>query len=264
MFRTRERYKTIEEIRETEKLEKEFYWTGIWTLISSAEQYVDSKSFIVGASYFAVSFVLPFLNKTLLSTFNFGYLFFLLSVQMIVTITSMEIGKWFGCAALEMDIDWHHCVACWKISLCYAANACISLYSIAGLNIAVIDMIKRLGPFVNLILSVTVLKRPFMLNYAGIGIFMSAFGCLIGALGDYTSNFYLYGLTVCSVILQSFYQTEVEKVSHEEDITPFEILYINAVNTLPILIIIFAASGEYMDALVTDLWLERTTIVLYR
>ena len=66
---------------------------------------------------------------------------------------------------------------------------------------------------------------------------------------------------MCSVILQSFYQTEVEKVSHGEDITPFEILYINAVNTLPVLIIIFAASGEYMDALVTDLWLERTPIV---
>ena len=74
-------------------------------------------------------------------------------------------------------------MACWKVSLCYAANASISLYAIAGLNIAVIDMIKRLGPFVNLILSVTVLHRPLNLNYGVIGILMSATGCLIGALG---------------------------------------------------------------------------------
>lgn len=80
--------------------------------------------------------------------------------------------------------DWHHCVACWKVSLCYAANACISLYSISGLNIAVIDMIKRLGPFVNLVLSVSVLHRPFTFNYGVIGILMSAAGCFIGALGS--------------------------------------------------------------------------------
>lgn len=84
--------------------------------------------------------------------------------------------------------DWHHCVACWKVSLCYAANASISLYSVAGLNIAVIDMVKRLGPFVNLVLSIYILKRPLEINFGVIGILMSAIGCLIGALGDYTSS----------------------------------------------------------------------------
>lgn len=76
-------------------------------------------------------------------------------------------------------------------------------------------------------------------------------------LGDYTSNFYLYGLTLCSVLLQSFYQTEVEKLAEEENITPYEILYINALNTLPVLILIFAATGEYIEVFNSDLWNER-------
>ena len=59
----REKLRTIEEIRESRKLEQEFYWTGIWTVISSAEQYVDSRCFIIGAAYFCISLVLPFLNK---------------------------------------------------------------------------------------------------------------------------------------------------------------------------------------------------------
>jgi drug/metabolite transporter (DMT)-like permease len=118
-------------------------------------------------------------------------------------------------------------------------------------------MIKRLGPFVNLVLSVIILNRPFNLNYGVIGIVMSAVGCMVGALGDNTSDFYLYGLTIGSVLLQSFYQTEVEKVAISENLNPFEILYVNAVNTLPVLILIFAATGEYIPVFNSDLWSER-------
>lgn len=67
---------------------------------------------------------------------------------------------------------------------------------------------------------------------------------------------------MCSVLLQSFYQTEVEKLAEEENITPYEILYINALNTLPVLILIFAATGEYIEVFNSDLWNESTFLVL--
>ena len=69
------------------------------------------------------------------------------------------------------------------MSCCYALNACIGLHSIAGLNIAVIDMLKRLGPFINLMLSHYLLATDIQFDYSTVGIYMSATGCVIGAIG---------------------------------------------------------------------------------
>ena len=88
--------------------------------------------------------------------------------------------------AIDNDIlfeDWHDCIRCWKVSCCYALNACIGLHSIAGLNIAVIDTLKRLGPFINLMLSHYLLATDIQFDYSTVGIYMSATGCVIGAIG---------------------------------------------------------------------------------
>ena len=53
---------------------------------------------------------------------------------------------------------------------------------------------------------------------------------------DNDSHIYLYGLTVLSVLLQSFYQTEVERLNIISSLNPFELLYINAINTAPLLL----------------------------
>ena len=80
--------------------------------------------------------------------------------------------------------EWTDCKKCWKVSLCYGLNAAIGLHSIAGLNIAVIDMLKRLGPFINLMLAHYLLGFDSKLNFTTTGIYMSAAGCVIGALGN--------------------------------------------------------------------------------
>ena len=48
-----------------------------------------------------------------------------------------------ACRQWHWISDWHDCIRCWKVSCCYALNACIGLHSIAGLNIAVIGRDSR-------------------------------------------------------------------------------------------------------------------------
>jgi len=239
----------------------DFYWSGIGTLYNQIEYYLDKKAFFIGLCYFCVSFCLPFLNKTVLTVFNFNYLFFILSLQMIATLIMIDIASVTGLIKVK-HIEWTDCLRCWKVSLCYGLNAAIGLHSIAGLNIAVIDMLKRLGPFINLMLAHYLLGFDFTLNFTTTGIYMSAAGCVIGALGDTDSHFYLYGLTVLGVLIQSYYQTEVERLSLVTELNTFELLYINAMNTTPILLALLAFTGQYRLAFIAEAWSNPSFIVL--
>ena len=70
--------------------------SGIGTLYNQIEYYLDKKAFFIGLCYFFVSFCLPFLNKTVLTVFNFNYLFFILSLQMIATLILIDIASVTG------------------------------------------------------------------------------------------------------------------------------------------------------------------------
>ena len=53
-------------------------------------------------------------------------------------------------------------------------------------------MLKRLGPFINLMLSHYLLATDIQFDYATVGIYMSATGCVIGAIGfGFHSLYYL-------------------------------------------------------------------------
>ena len=71
---------------------------------------------------------------------------------------------------------------------------------------------------------------------------------------DNDSHIYLYGLTVLSVLLQSFYQTEVERLNIISSLNPFELLYINAINTAPLLLALLAFTGQYRYAFMAEAW----------
>ena len=71
---------------------------------------------------------------------------------------------------------------------------------------------------------------------------------------DNDSHIYLYGLTVLSVLLQSFYQTEVERLNIISSLNPFELLYINAINTAPLLLALLAITGQYRYAFMAEAW----------
>lgn len=265
-IKNQERKRLNEEVLSDEEADEDdfddFYWTGIGTLYQHVEKYVDKQCFFVGLGYFIVSLSLPFLNKCILTVFNFNYLFFILSIQMVTTIIAVDLGAVFGLIEVKA-LDWNDCIRCWKVSCCYALNACIGLHSIAGLNIAVIDMLKRLGPFINLMLSHHLLGTDIQFDYSTVGIYMSATGCVIGAIGDNDSHIYLYGLTVLSVLLQSFYQTEVERLNIVSSLNPFELLYINAINTAPFLLALLAFTGQYRYAFIAEAWDNPSFMVLF-
>jgi hypothetical protein len=98
---------------------------------------INIRAFLIAAIYFVLSFALPFLNKTLLVTFNFHGIIFLLLIQCLVTISMLDIISNF-LTIFTRKVSLTDCLACWKLSLYSCGNVYFSLHSIRGLNIAVI------------------------------------------------------------------------------------------------------------------------------
>jgi len=226
---------------------------------------IDIRAFFIAAIYFLLSFALPFLNKTLLVTFNFHGIIFLLLIQCLVTISMLDIISNFV-TIFTRKVSMTDCLTCWKLSLYSCGNVYFSLHSLRGLNIAVIDMIKRLGPLVNLFLSGAVLQRKVALDYSSIAIAMTTFGCIIGIVGTSLgkSTLGLYGLVFIAVILQSLYQTEAERLGAAKNFSSWDMLYINSVNSLPVLLFLAILTwSEFSKIFHSELWQDHTFVFLF-
>ena len=56
------------------------------------------------------------------------------------------------------------------------------------------------------------------------------------------------------MLIQSYYQTEVERLSLVTDLNTFELLYINAMNATPLMLGLLAVTGQYRLAFVAEAW----------
>ncbi|GJP48779.1 hypothetical protein CLOM_g8060 [Closterium sp. NIES-68] len=70
------------------------------------------------------------------------------------------------------------------------------------------------------------------------------FGCLIAALGDFSFDFYAYALALTSVLCQTFYLLLVEKSGAEQGMSSFELMFYNALLSLPFLGAILLCTNE--------------------
>lgn len=103
-----------------------------------------------------------------------------------------------------------------------------------------------------LVLLGTVLSRS--IDYVTLILVEGSFSVVNTGQSDTDSHFYLYGLTVLGVLIQSYYQTEVERLSLITELNTFELLYINAMNTTPLLLALLALTGQYRLAFIAEAW----------
>merc|ERR1712037_485745 len=95
---------------------------------------------------------------------------------------------------------------------------------------------------------------------------MTTFGCFIGIIGTSLgkSTLGLYGLVFIAVILQSLYQTEAERLGAAKNFSSWDMLYINSVNSLPVLMFLAMLTwSEFSKIFHSDLWQDHTSVFLF-
>ncbi|PKI37113.1 hypothetical protein CRG98_042448 [Punica granatum] len=134
------------------------------------------------------------------------------------------------------------------VSLFYNANVAFALASLKGVNIPMYIAIKRLTPLAVLIAGFFRGKgRPS--TQVTLSVVLIAAGVLIAALGDFSFDLYGYTMAFTSVFFQTMYLVLVERSGAEDGLSSIEIMFYNSFLSLPFLLFLIIATGEFPNSL---------------
>jgi len=201
------------------------------------------KAFFVAVFYFTCSISMNFLNKAVVSSYNFNYPFFIMACQMVVTVIFLDLFRVLkiiklSAYSLKDGVEFLPC------SLSFALHSTLSLIALHGMNIPMYGAIKRCTPLVNLVLSVLVLKKPFPSSLLSSSVGLITVGVFVASLGDLQFDAHAYTMGSLSVFAQAGYLTLVQKSSEVNHRTTVEMLHVNSFNTLPIFLTMSMILGE--------------------
>jgi len=204
------------------------------------------KAFLVAMFYFTCSISMNFLNKAVVSSYNFNYPFFIMACQMVVTVIFLDLFRVLKIIklpaySLKEGVEFLPC------SLSFALHSTLSLIALHGMNIPMYGAIKRCTPLVNLVLSVIVLKKPHPSALLTSSVGLITVGVFVASLGDLQFEAHAYTMGSLSVFAQAGYLTLVQKSSEVNHRSTVEMLHVNSFNTLPIFLTMSMVLGEPAD-----------------
>jgi len=201
----------------------------------------------VALFYGTCSVSMNFLNKGIVSSYQFNYPFFIMAIQMILTITILDLLRVSGLVANLQAYTLKEGLEFFPASFFFALHSTLSLYALHGMNIPMYGAIKRCTPLVNLVLAVLILKHSHPSPLLSSSVLLITAGCIIASLGDleFDANAYLMGFL--SVFAQAAYLTLIQKSSEQKHRSTFQMLLMNGYNTLPIFLVVSLLVGEPAD-----------------
>ena len=131
--------------------------------------------------YGACSISMSFINKFLMTSLKFDYPVFIMIIQMLFTITVLEILSIFGVISMpKYTLKRGKMFA--LPALFYGLNSVFSLSALSHMNIALYGVLKRCGPMVTVLFSVLVFKQGWpSLRTTGSVVFLTI-GCIIAGM----------------------------------------------------------------------------------
>merc|ERR1719228_827845 len=217
--------------------------TQVTSLIHGVLKSDYSKSLAAALFYGTCSISMNFLNKAVVSSYNFNYPFFIMVCQMVTTIIFLDTMRMAGYLNLP-PYSFRDGKEFLPASLLFALHATLSLFALHGMNIPMYGAIKRCTPLVSLILSVVVLRKSVPSKKIVLSILLITFGCLIASIGDLEFDGHAYAMGLLSVFAQGGYLTYVQRSSSEMKKSTLEMIHINGFNTLPFFAVVSMAIME--------------------
>lgn len=212
---------------------------------AAAETTSFSSSLIAAVSYGIASMAMVFINKAVLM--QYAHSMTLLTLQQLVTTLLIHFGRKMGYTRAR-GVDMATAKQLFPVSFFYNANVAFALASLKGVNIPMYIAIKRLTPLAVLIAGSFLGKgRPTI--QVTLSVILTAAGVLIAALGDFSFDLFGYSMAFISVFFQTMYLVLVEKSGAENGLSSVEIMFYNSFLSLPFLMFLIIATGEFPDSL---------------
>ncbi|KAI4316198.1 hypothetical protein L6164_024201 [Bauhinia variegata] len=202
-------------------------------------------SLFAAVSYGIASMAMVFINKAILMQYSHSMT--LLTLQQLFTWLLIHFGRRMGYSKAR-GIDLPTAKQLLPVSIFYNANVAFALASLKGVNIPMYIAIKRLTPLAVLIAGCFSGKgRPT--TQVTLSVVLIAAGVLIAALGDFSFDLFGYSMAFTSVFFQTMYLVLVEKSGAEDGLSSIEIMFFNSFISLPFLLFLIIATGEFPNSL---------------
>lgn len=202
-------------------------------------------SLLAAVSYGLSSMAMVFINKAVLM--KYSYSMTLLMLQQLATALLIHFGRIMGYTR-SSNLNLATAKKLLPLSLFYNANVAFALASLKGVNIPMYIALKRLTPLAVLVAGFFSGKgRPPM--QVSVSVLVIALGVIVAALGDFSFDLVGYIMALTSVFFQTMYLVLVEKSSAEDGLSSVEIMFYNAILSLPCLLFLIIATAEFPQSL---------------
>ncbi|GLC35856.1 hypothetical protein PLESTB_000512900 [Pleodorina starrii] len=138
--------------------------------------------------------------------------------------------------------SWQTCRRLFWITVLYTANVGFALFGLKTLNIPMYNVLKRLTPMIILIVKSIILKRWPKLH-TSLAVFLVVAGCVVAGIGDLSFDMWGYAYALLSCTMQAAYLLIVE-FQGDAGVGTTEMLYYNAITSVPFLLLVVAGTGE--------------------
>lgn len=208
------------------------------------------KSTASAVFYGFCSVSMAFINKALMTSYDFDYPVFIMVMQMVFTIFILELLSWLQMIKLPTyTLSRGKSFA--LPALFYALNSVLGLSALSHMNVAMYGVLKRCVPLVTMFLSVVILKKGLPSNKTIVGVIFLTMGCVVAGYGDLKFNAVAYTCGGLSNLTQSLYLLLVQRYI-SKDTTTIETLQLNSFNTLPFLLIYSIINQDIFKVLQYD------------
>ncbi|KAH7688204.1 solute carrier family 35 protein [Dioscorea alata] len=202
-------------------------------------------SLFAALSYGIASMAMVFINKAVLMQYSDSMT--LLTLQQLATSLLIHFGRVMGHMKFK-TVNFATAKKLLPVSVFYNANVAFALASLKGVNIPMYIAIKRLTPLAVLVAGFFSGKgRPPI--QVSLSVVFTAVGVIIAALGDFSFDLLGYGMALTSVFFQTMYLVLVEKSGAEDGHSSVELMFYNAILSLPFLLFLIIATGEFPHSL---------------
>eukprot|EP00268_Persea_americana_P040999 TRINITY_DN40813_c0_g1_i3.p1 TRINITY_DN40813_c0_g1~~TRINITY_DN40813_c0_g1_i3.p1 ORF type:complete len:252 (-),score=32.02 TRINITY_DN40813_c0_g1_i3:1759-2514(-) len=209
---------------------------------------VEVNSFLslfAAFSYGIASMTMVFINKAVLM--QYAYSMTLLALQQLATTLLIYFGRVMGYTKIK-DLNLITAKKLLPLSIFYNANVAFALASLKGVNIPMYIALKRLTPLAVLVAGYFSGKgRPPV--QVSLSVIFTAVGVIIAALGDFSFDLFGYSMALTSVFFQTMYLVLVERSGAEDGLSSVELMFYNGILSLPFLLFIIIAMGEFPHSL---------------
>ncbi|KAG2483882.1 hypothetical protein HYH03_017276 [Edaphochlamys debaryana] len=138
--------------------------------------------------------------------------------------------------------SWHKCRRLFWITALYTANVGFALFGLKTLNIPMYNVLKRLTPMIILVVKAVIRRRLPPLQIS-LSVLLVVAGCVVAGIGDLSFDLWGYLFALMSCLVQAGYLLLVE-FQGDEGVGTTELLYYNALTSLPFLLAVVGATGE--------------------